>query len=94
MLNIVPHLFVHAAVFLAFTVAYLTMGFRTHFAATQSDAPLTAVSPLSFSISTHTLLGDNSCVPRTNTAKLAVMTHAFLAWAVSLAALGTLLGDA
>ena len=57
-------------------------------------APLTAMSPVFLSLSTHTLLGDISCIARTDAARLAVMTHAFLAWAISLAALGTLLGDA
>jgi len=90
---IIPHLYVHAIVLMVFTIVYISIGFHAHFAATQPDAPLTGVSPLYFGLSTHTLLGDNSCIARTDTARLLVMTHALLAWAVSLAALGTLIGD-
>ena len=90
----VPHMVAHVLLFLVFLAIYMSVDFPTHFVSTQPvEAPLTVASPLYFTVATHTLLGDNSAVPRTTEAKCVVAAHAAFAWCITLAALGTVVGD-
>lgn len=67
----------NAAVFLVFLGLYLAMDFSVHF---RADKPVTARSKLYFAVMTHTAIGSNDIVPKTDAARMVVALHALLAW--------------
>lgn len=88
---VASHMILHVLLFAVFLTIYMQMGFERHFVPTQPDAPLSSFSPTYFAVATHTLLGDNSAVPKTTLAKVYAAAHALLAWAISLSAFGSLI---
>lgn len=78
---VTTHLITLACFFVIYSVV---LDFEKHFVASSPDAPLNALSPAYFSVAQHTLLGDNTCLPKTSVSKAIALTHALLAWLTTL----------
>jgi hypothetical protein len=70
---------------LSFCIIYrFVIDFDTHFTAASSEAPLNSVSPMYFAVAQHTLLGDGSCLPKTQLGKSVALLHTLVAWSITL----------
>ena len=82
---LIPHLKVHLAVLIVFTLAYAWLDANGHF---HHDDPENAVNPLLFSVTTQTLLGTQDPRPCTALAQSIVICHALIAWALTITTVG------
>lgn len=84
--SFVPHLVAHAAFFVAFTLAYLSLFQKGHFKI-QDDAPASSQRAIVYALSTHSLLGDGSATPNTLLSRIVLSCHIVVAWILTVTVL-------
>jgi Ion channel len=69
----------NVVVFLAFTAAYMSLDFATHFTSV-SRVPVSPLGKVYFSVMTHSSVGCGDILPRSDLARVLTGAHATLSW--------------